>query len=239
MRIVALADNLITDKELKTAQKEYAVWIESNTGEDVTWYTHRVDYSNVPTESDSDGDLKPSKSYTTNLMQKEVYDRYGTYGSDSIVLWVHRDNWIFKGIWGTNWSNIYRQYHVHLCRFDNVNAANTLGTLNHEVGHSFDALIKTHTGFDINVLFKDTKCYVDYDSTVIHGNRFHPCKETPFKYIRWKENADSLQKIAPHLRKAYAVRKELYLEPYKQVQLKVISWLRSLLNSKNGVPKGT
>lgn len=236
MRMLFLCDIKITDKEIKDLQKEFTGLIKQYTDITPEYFIERQDYKNVPTEADGDGDLKPTKAYTTALLST-VHAKYGNYGVDSVVLLVHRDNWVYTGIWGTNWSNVYHQYHVHLCRFDNKNIANSLGTLYHEWMHSLDSLISTHTGVEIDNYFTNSRCFVDWDSSICHGNKTVGCKETPFKYIKWKDNTDALAMIAPDLRMAYKVRKELYLEPYKQVQRQVITWLRSLLNKKNGVPR--
>ena len=231
MRLVILKDHKITDKEWSTLAKQFTDLVKQYTGITPTFFVESTDYTNVPTTVDNDGDIVPTNEYFKKVTDK-VYTTYGTWGTDSVVMLVHSDNWVFKGIWGTNKSNIYHQYHVHLCRYDSKNTANSLGTLYHEWMHSLDALIKTHTGTDINQYFTSTKCFKDWDSTICHGNKFHTCKETPFSYIRWKENTDALAMIAPDLRAAYKVRKEMWLEPYKTVQLQVISWLRSLLNQK-------
>jgi hypothetical protein len=238
MRFLILKDTKISKSGMETLQKDFTDFIKQHTDITPEFYIEERDYSNVPTEADSDGDLKPTKAYF-KAMTDEVYAKYGTWGVDSVVMLVHRDNWIFDGIWGTNLSNVYRQYHLHLCRFDHRNPANSLGTLYHEWMHSLDALIKTHTGVEIDDLFKNTTCFADWDSTVVHGNRFRDCKDTPFAYIRWKDNAEVLPIIAPHLRNAYRERRELFLEPLKQVQRQIISWLRSLINRKKGVPRGT
>lgn len=231
MRFVILKDPKITDTELEKLTTEFSTLVKQYTGLTPTFFIEHEDYTDVPTFIDTDGDVMPTNAYFKTLTDR-VYAKYGTFGTDSVVMLVHRDNWVFKGIWGTNKSNVYHQYHLHLCRFDNKNMANSLGTLYHEWMHSLDALIKTHTGTDINQYFTSTKCFKDWDSTICHGNKFHTCKETPFSYIRWKENTDALAMIAPDLKKAYAIRKEMWLQPYKTVQLQVISWLRSLLNQK-------
>lgn len=236
MRFTILKDKKISTEEINELERQFTDFIYENTGLTPTFFIHEQDYTRVPTELDGDGDTKPTKAYFTALTN-QVHASYGTYGTDSVVMLVHRDNWIFDGIWGTNFSNVYHQYHVHLCRFDSKNVANSLGTLYHEWMHSVDVLIKTHTGFDINTLFNKTACWVSWDQTLVHANRFTGCKETPFKYIRWKENVSALQAIAPHLQKAYKARKEMYLEPYKKTQLKVISIIRAWLNRKNGVKK--
>lgn len=225
-RFLILKDKKITDEQLKELERQFTDLIKEATGLIPVFFVEERDYTQVPTEKDGDGDLKPSKAYMTALMA-EVHKKYGNYGVDSVVPLVHQDNWVFKGIWGTNFSNVYYQYHVHLCRFDKKNIANSLGTLYHEWMHSLDALIKTHTGFDVTTLFG-----VPYDQFVVHGGR--PGKEgtTEWKYIKWKDNTKALKLMAPYLVKAYAVRKELYLEPYRNVQLMFISWLRSFINKK-------
>lgn len=231
MRFVILKDIKITETEWLKLAQEFTDFIKSNTGLTPIFFIEPKDYTVVPTELDSDGDLKPSVAYLKSLT-RGVHDKYGDYGIDSVVMLVHRDNWIFTGIWGSNFSNLYYKYHVHLCRFDNKNVANSLGTLYHEWMHSLDSLIATHTGIDINKYFLTTKCFADWDNTCVHGNRFKGCSQTPYKYIKWKDNTDALKMIAPDLKVAYAKRKEMYLKPYTTVQLQVIDWLRSLLNKK-------
>jgi hypothetical protein len=234
MRFLILKDLKITDAKLDELRSEFTDLVKGATGLSPVFYVQEHDFTTVPTETDADGDYKPTKAYMTALMN-DVHKKYGTYGVDSVVLLVHQDNWIFDGIWGTNWSNLYHQYHVHLCRFDKKNHINSLGTLYHEWMHCLDALIKTHTGVDINKYFKDTKCWVNWDSTCVHGNRYAGCVDTPYKYIKWKDNLDALAIIAPDLKAAYSVRKEAYLEPYKNVQRQVISWLRSFINRKTKI----
>jgi len=230
MRFLILKDKKITAEKVGELQRQFSDLIQEHTGLTVTFYVQEHDYTYVPTEPDGDGDLKPTVEYMKPLMAG-VHKTYGTYGVDSVVLLVHQDNWVFDGIWGNNSSGVYYQYHVHLCRFDKKNIANSLGTLYHEWMHSLDVLVKTHTGIDINSYFKDTPCWVSWDSTLVHGNKFGGCL-SPYKYIKWKDNVSVLKTIAPNLKQAYKVRKELYLEPYKNVQLQVISWLRSFINKK-------
>ncbi len=237
MKMLFLCDTKITDKELSDLQKEFTALVKQYTDITPTYFIERKVYTNVPTEADSDGDLKPANYWMKGLTDI-VYKEYGTYGVDSVVMLVHRDNWVYDGIWGTNWSNKYHQYHVHLCRFDNKNVANSLGTLYHEWMHSLDALIKTHTGVDINKYFKTTKCYVSYDDTCVHGNKFTGCKETTFKYIKWKDNTDALAMIAPDLRTAYQKRRTMDTQKNIIGLLeKVVVLYRALLNKKDGVPR--
>ena len=234
--MLLLVDQKISDVQLKTLTTEFANLVKQYTDTTPMFFVQREDYTSVPTEADSDGDLKPTKKYLTALTDT-VHSKYGTYGVDSVVMLVHRDNWVFDGVWGSNFSNTYRQYHVHLCRFDNRNEANSLGTLYHEWMHSLDALISTHTGVEIDNYFTNSKCFADWDATVVHGNKYRDCKDTPYTYIRWKDNTDALAMIAPDLRAAYQARKELYNEPYKKVMVWAITQLRALLNVKNGVPR--
>ena len=233
--MLLLVDQKITDKELKTLTDEFTALVKQYTDITPQYFIERKVFTQVPTEADSDGDLKPAKYWLKGLTDM-VHKEYGTYGVDSVVMLVHRDNWVFDGIWGTNLSNVYHQYHFHLCRFDNRNMANSLGTLYHEWMHSLDALIKTHTGVEIDTYFTG-KCFIDWDTTCVHGNKGVTCTPNQYSYIRWKENTDALAMIAPDLRAAYNARKELYYEPYKKVMVWAITQLRALLNQKNGVPR--
>lgn len=153
MRVLIIKDKKISEEHLHEVQRQFTDLVYKNAGLDPRYFTMTEDFSNVPTEPDGDGDLKPTKKYMTALMER-VHDIYGTYGVDSVVMFVHRDNWVYEGIWGTNWSNLYYQYHVHLVRHDHRNLANSLGTLYHEWMHSLDALILTHTGVDINTYWE-------------------------------------------------------------------------------------
>lgn len=226
MRFVILKDLKITEAEWTELYNQFSDFVFEHTGIAPTFFIEPQDYTDVPTFIDSDGDTMPTDSFFKTLSDR-VYAKYGTFGTDSVVMLVHRDNWVFKGIWGTNKSNLYHQYHVHLCRFDNKNVANSLGTLYHEWMHSLDALIKTHTGFDVTPLFG-----VPYDKFICHGGRPDKEKTTEWKYIQYKENTKALKMLAPHLVKAYAKRKEMYYKPLTTIQLQVIDWLRSLLNKK-------
>ena len=231
MRLVVLLDNKIKEDEWNELNRQFTDLVFEYTGLTPTFFIEHEDYTYVPTFVDTDGDVMPTNSYFKTLTDR-VYAKYGTWGTDSVVMLVHRDNWVFKGLWGTNKSNLYHQYHVHLCRFDNKNIANSLGTLYHEWMHSLDALIKTHTGVDINSYFKQSKCFKDWDATCVHGNKTHTCKETPYSYIRWKENTDALAMIAPELKKAYAKRKEMYYQPYVTALWQAVDVVRGLLNRK-------
>lgn len=231
MRFVVLKDNKISEAEWTNLATEFSDLVKQHTGLKPTFFIEPTDYTYVPTVIDSDGDIVPANAYF-KARTEEVYNKYGTWGTDSVVMLVHRDNWVFKGIWGTNKSNLYHQYHLHLCRFDDKNIANSLGTLYHEWMHSLDALIKTHTGVEIDNYFTSTNCFKDWDSTICHGNKFHTCKDTPYSYIRWKENTDALAMIAPDLKKAYAKRKEMYYQPYVTALWQAVDVLRGLLNRK-------
>lgn len=226
MRFLILKDKKITGLQLLELQRQFTDLVFEHTGLSPVFYVQEEDYSNVPTEPDGDGDLKPTNAYMSALMAK-VHKKYGDYGVDSVVPLVHQDNWIYTGIWGYNTSNLFYKYHVHFCRFDKKNIANSLGTLYHEWMHCLDVLIKTHTGFDVNGLFG-----LPYDKYIVHGGRPDKENSTKWKYIKWKDNVEALELMAPHIKAAYNVRKELYLEPYKNVQKMFISWLRSFINKK-------
>lgn len=226
MRFVVLLDQKIQVEDWHELERQFNDFVFEHTGLVPTFFIEKQDYTNVTTFIDHEGDTMPTHSYLKSVTDK-VYAKYGTYGTDHIVMLVHLDNWIFKGIWGTNKSNIYHQYHVHLCRYDTKNINNSFGTLYHEWMHSLDALIATHTGFDVTPLFG-----VPYDKFICHGGRPDKEKTTKWRYIRHKENADALPLLAPHLARAYAKRRELYYQPYITVMKRTVDWLRAILNQK-------
>lgn len=243
MRIFVFKDEDIEDSEYQKLCDDFTELMQSNAGITPTFITEDKDFSNVPTEPDGDGDLKPTMPYRQQ-MADYVRARYGEYGIDHIIPLVHRNNWVFKGIWGTNWSNMFGSYHMSLCRFDHKNPANSLGTLYHEIMHSFDALIYATLGVRVDPIVG-----VVWDKFCVHGGR--PDKEftTEWKYIRHKENTKALVAIATHLQASYKKRYDLYYDGLVQkektlraqliqmIQAKIMS-LRALLSQKDGVPRG-
>ena len=217
MRTVVLLDTKIDKDEALALLDEYSDFIKKHTDIDCTWWVERHDFSSVPTVPDEDGDLKPTREYRKEL-QSNVHNRYGDYGTDNILWWVHEDNFLFKGIWGTNWSYNFYPYSLHLCRWDKDNPANTFGTLYHEQMHSFDMVIRKELGIEINEEF------IDWDSRVVHGNG-------PWDYIRYQENTKALEVIASRLKQAYDKRKETYLAPFKRVQKMIINILKRIISN--------
>lgn len=196
MRNVLLLDTKINKDEALALLDEYSEWYEKQTGITPIFWVERRDFSQVPTTPDSDGDLKPTYKYRQALAT-DVHGRYGDYGTDNIVMMVHEDNFVFKGLWGVNWAYSHYKYGFQLVRWDKDNPANTFGTLNHEQDHMYDALILKEIGVDVRPLLK----VADYDADVTHG------RDDRFGYIRYQENAKTLKKLAPYLRKSFAERK--------------------------------
>ena len=149
MRTLIQLDLKIQKDEALALLDDYADFIKEHTGIECEFYVERKDFSQVPTSPDSDGDLKPTSAYLKAL-EKEVHDRYRDYGTDNIIMWVHEDNFLFKGIWGSNFSYYYHKYSTQLCRWDKDNSANTFGTLYHEQMHSFDRLVLEELGIDMD-----------------------------------------------------------------------------------------
>lgn len=198
MRTVVKLDKLIDKDEALALLDEYGDFIEKYTGIKCEWYVERHDFSVVPTTPDSDGDLKPTYNYRQALA-KDVHNRYGDYGTDNILVWVHEDNFLFKGVWGVNWSSSHYKYSLHLARWDKDNSANTFGTLYHEQMHSFDHVIKDEGLGDIEPEYGG-----DWDGNVVHG-------KGDYKYIRYQENTTALKEIADRLSRAYKRRKDKHL----------------------------
>ncbi len=237
MRFVILKDTSITQKQWDKLATEFSDFIKENVGITPTFFVEDYTYQGIPTIIDNDGDVMPSLEWREKAVH-HVYSRYGEFGTDHIVLLVHLDNWIFKGIWGTNWSNVYNSYHVHLCRFDNKNSANSFGTLYHEWMHSLDALIKTTTGRDVSA-----ELGFLWDKFAVHGGR--PDKEgtTVWKYIRYKENVPALLYISKYLRESYQKRADMYakhtglLKQVISLATQYLTILRARRNVKDGVQK--
>lgn len=237
MRFVVKKDVKITKEQWDKLAAEFTALYQEHAGITPTFFVEEHTYGGIPTIIDSDGDVMPDMAWRTATM-KAIHARYGDFGTDHVVCLIHRDNWQFTGIWGTNWSNIYHGYQVHLCRFDNKNSANSLGTLYHEVMHSHDALIKATINVDIHALIG-----FDFDKFAVHGGR--PDKEftTEWKYIRHKENTAALAYIAPYLKQSYEKRLSLhrhYTGLLQQVltlaQQYLVLW-RAKHNPKDGVPR--
>jgi hypothetical protein len=229
MRFLILKDKKISEEQLDELERQFTDLVYEATGLSPVFFVEERDYSHVPTESDSDGDLKPTRVYTTKMIDG-VHKVYGDYGVDHVILLIHQDNWIFTGIWGVSYSYLFKKYHVEICRFDKKNMANSLGTLYHEVMHTFDALLKVEIGFDVNTL----NLAPSYDKFVVHGGRPDQEGKMKWRYIRHKENTEALTIMAPHIKLAYQARKDKYNEPLRNVQKWVISFLRGYLNQKKG-----
>lgn len=214
--------------------EDVAFW-EKYIGITPTYEVIETDYTTYPTYIDEDGDIRPTYDYLQKKTD-EVVKKFGDFGTDFIMVMVHEDNWksdtdTTKGIWGTNYSFIYGKQCLEYCRWDRDNTANTFGTAYHERHHSFDAIIKVELGVDVNPLLGTTK----YDAEITHGGKY------PWRYIRHKENLDSLKVMKPYLQKAFQKRKERHEEVLSKMQTiitlatKVLYLLRMKANAKDGI----
>jgi len=227
MRTLAIIDLKIDKDEALALLDDYADFIKEHTGIECEFYVERKDFSQVPTSPDSDGDLKPTRAYMKAL-EKEVHDRYRDYGTDNIIMWVHEDNFLFRGIWGSNFSYFYHKYSTQLCRWDKDNTANTFGTLYHEQMHSFDRLVLEELNIDVNKLFG-----YDWDAGAVHG-------AGDWDYIgrrTGRENVPALKQIAPYVVSALAKRKEKHEKDVGLLRqiVTILSTVVALLLKKNSV----
>lgn len=204
MKILILKDKKIREDHITKIRDEFAAFIKKWTGIGITYITEEFDFSRYPTVTEKDGDQHLTDEYLKKLTD-DVFAKHGNL-IDHVVAHIHRDNWRMAGIWGTNYSNIFRGYQLHICRFDSRNLANAFGTLYHEIMHSFDVFIKTYTGGDINKLLG-----VPWDKFIVHGGRPDAEGSTEWKYIRHQDNTKALKAIAPHLKLAYEKRHTLYM----------------------------
>lgn len=247
MRHVIYKDKKIPDRDFQLWKNEDIWFWERFAGVTPQYWVIEYDFKDYPVSPDSDGDARPTTTFLKELTDK-VYQMYNKDGTDFVMLFVHEDNWQssgelyekFKakygitkksGIWGTNYSNVYHNYHVQYCRWDRDNLANVFGTIYHERHHALDALISTELGVNINPILGVTA----YDRGITHGG------ETPWQYIRHKENTTSLEKMSPYLKRAFAARQKRH-DDYTNKQKTVITllqqlvyWYRRLINKKDGV----
>ena len=227
MRTLIQLDLKIDKDECLALLDDYADFIKEHTGIECEFYVERKDFSQVPTSPDSDGDLKPTSAYLKAL-EKEVHTRYRDYGVDNIVMWVHEDNFTFRGIWGSNFSYFYHKYSTQLCRWDKDNSDNTFGTLYHEQMHSFDRLVLEELQIDVNKLFG-----YDWDAGAVHG-------AGKWDYIgrrTGRENTKALQQIAPYVMAALKKRKEKHEKDVGLLRqiVTILSTVVALLLKKNSV----
>jgi hypothetical protein len=210
MNVLLLLDNKIREDQLAQVKREVAELYKNHCGITIKFFEEWRDFSNVPKEwydAEAEG-IK--KSYIAEVA-KEVYARYAEE-IDNLVFFIHRDHWNLTGVWGWNLSQYHQGYSVQQCRFDSRNVANSIGTLYHEFTHDHDTFIYIYN----NVRIAPLVGVKDWDGDFTHGGRFTG-NPTPFKYIRHKENAEALSKIASELKKAYEKRRVLFLK--KQLSL--------------------
>jgi len=233
MKILLLADSNINQDHLEKLENDFTDFIYTHTGITPKFFIERKDFTSYPTEIDTDGDVRLTPGFIKGITS-DIYRRYSEE-VDHVGILIHQDNWQsddgVRKIWGTNYSNIYNGYQVHVCRYDKKNQVNTFGTFYHELHHSIDALIWTYLAVDIAKLMKVSS----WDTSVTHG------KGEGWEYIRNKENTASLVYAAPYLKQAYAKRVAIYTKKhglYKQLiglAEQYISLLRAKQSQKNGV----
>lgn len=240
MRHVILLDKKITDKEYKKWVTEDTAFWKEQLGITPTYEVVRTDYTTYPTYIDFDKDIRPTNDYLQGLTDG-VVRRVGDFGTDFIMVMVHEDNWRSDttpdikgdGIWGTNYSYTFGKQCLDYCRWDKDNLANTFGTAYHERHHSFDALIKQETGVNIEPVLGVN----GYDRSITHGG------SAPWKYIRYKENLESLKVMRPHLQKAFKKRLDSHtkvqglMETVISLATQVVYLLKMQANKKDGVPR--
>ena len=172
MRHVIFKDTAISREEFHAWRSEDQAFWETYCGITPTYWMIDHDFSFYPTYLDTDGDVRPTKAFLTKLTD-QVFEEYDEFGTDFVIPLIHEDNWrsagpLFDelraevglkpklGIWGTNWSYIYRSYHVEYCRWDRDNPANRFGTLYHERVHPVDALVRVE--LDVQWANRKTPC---------------------------------------------------------------------------------
>ena len=237
MRHTILKDKKILEREYNEWIHEDSLFWQQNLGITPEYRLIEIDYSNYPTFVDSDNDIRPTNEYLQKLNNLAI-KQDGDFGTDFVMVVIHEDNWLSdtdttKGIWGTNYSYVFGKQCLEYCRWDRDNDSNTFGTAYHERHHSFDAIIKQELGVDICPLLGVQL----YDHEITHGNK------EPWKYIRYKENLESLAIMKPYLQKAFAKRRERekellgLMEKIIGLATQVLYLIKMKKNQKDGVPR--
>ena len=147
MKLHCIRDKKITDQAYNKWVTSFNNFISDHTDLAPVFTDEARDFSDYETYIDSDGDVRPTEEYLAELGSPEY---------DHVFFFVHEDNWKSdppgpnNGIWGTNYSYSIGDYHIHYCRWDRDNDANTFGTSYHEWMHALDALIKVELDEKIN-----------------------------------------------------------------------------------------
>lgn len=215
MRLLVIYDDKIQQKDLKhvtsEVSKHYQKWA------DITpkWHFESRNYRDTVFNGHNPSiyDTLPY-SYLKKETQL-IYERWEEE-IDHVVYLVHRDHWGGGHIWGENFSNLFNGYQVQVCRFDNQNLANSVGTLHHENHHSHDALIE----LILNIRIENLVGVSDWDNDVTHGDA------DQYDYIRYLENGESLQAIAPLLQEAYKKRRAVFTKKVENLQRQIIKLLQ-------------
>lgn len=245
MRLYIYKDKTITPKQYRQWKVEYTAFIKEWLDITPTFEMVEYDFSYYPTYIDSDYDVRPTLSFLKKLTSK-VEKEHGKWAFDHVFTFIADEHWrssgdLFKqlqsnktkGIWGTNYSYSTGNLHLHYCRWDSKNMANTFGIAYHEWGHSPDALCKVETGVDITPLIN----VQSYDRDMTHG------QAPQYTYIRHKENTEALTLMKLYVQEAYKVRMKRHIAELEQ---KVSLWQRItdlkrqvdiLLNKKDGMVK--
>jgi hypothetical protein len=243
MRHYIYKDINIPKREYNKVLKDYKDFHTATSGLVLDYTTVDYDFKDYPTVTDTDGLQRPTRAFLKEMVAK-VEKRLGKYGTDHIKLLIHEDNWKSDpdgpdGIWGTSWTYTYGNYNLCYDRWDKDNPANSLGTINHEDDHSYDSIVKTEIGIDINKVL-GTK---DYDAQSTHGGRYTDLPAY-HGYLRYKENRAKLKVLAPYLQASYAKRLERHTEAIRGMQMTVIGLLEQLvylyqkrLNRKSTITK--
>ena len=228
MRITILKDKKISKTHVQETQRQFEDFLSDF---DIQWFVHDRDYVFYPTFTDKDGDKRPTNKFLKDESDF-VFKKYGRWGTDHVVILIDKDHWQSPTIWGTNYSNIFHGYQVHYCRKD-TRVVNTVGTVYHEIMHSFDALVKTETGIDV-AKYANVE---NWDKDVVHGRGRY------YDYIQYNENLEAVDYIASWLKKSYANRQARFDKEYGLLK-NVVSLLQTLVvllrqqtNRKNGVKK--
>lgn len=196
MNILILKDKAIRNTQLKRVLDELTAFYKMHGNITIDWTVEEKDYSDMEA-STTPGIFDTLSERYLRSNCKAVYQKHAE-AVDHVIFLVHKDRWSFGRYWGENFSNHFSGYQTQVCRYDDDNPANSVGTIYHEMHHAHDAFIYKYTGQNMTNL-------IGYKWDLItHGER------QPWKYIRYNENANSLIFISTLLKEAVEKRRAIW-----------------------------
>lgn len=221
-----MLDNKIDERQLDRVKREVKDIYKKNTDVTIKFYEEWRDFTKYPKEVYW-GEFEGVEKAYIRTVTNEIYKRYQEE-VDSVVFFIHRDNWNLKGVWGWNLAGVFNSYSVQQCRFDSRNVVNSIGTLYHELMHDVDSYVYINS----NVIVEPFVKVNNWDRACVHG------EEVGWDYIRYNENQRALKAVpfkqaVTDRRRIWDTKKGLYLKIINLAE-QVLALQRQLVAKQRG-----